>query len=120
MASSIPGPAPAKVLRSLLQLGMDCVQLDLDARPRIGPRPNLFLASSLEGTVVGRLIDTLRQLPCSEKASRVLGLLAHTSDLSRVCKLVNILAAMPDEAEQQWNPSSDRTWSPLMGKLTAQ
>ena len=59
-ACNIPGSVPTKVFRSLLELGKDCVQLEGDARPAIGPRPKLCHGASLEGTVVGRLIDALR------------------------------------------------------------
>ena len=76
-AEDIAGDVPIDLLRTLLQLGKECVQIqDITARPAMGPRAILGHAASLEGTGVGRLIDALRRLPCSPLASRILDLLA--------------------------------------------
>ena len=76
-ADDIAGHVPIDLLRTLLQLGKECVQFqDVSARPAMGPRSNICQAASLGDTVVGRLIDAMRQLPCSPLESRVLALLA--------------------------------------------
>ena len=95
VAEDIAGHVPLDLMHTLLQLGKDCVSSEDTARPAIRPSRNLFHAASLEGTVVGRLIDALRQWPCNPLANRVLGLLAYTTDFALISAVVDVLVTVP-------------------------
>lgn len=59
----MPSYDPKGVVQKLVQLGWDCVDKRENKRPEMGAKGQKMDKDALAGTVVGRLMDILSEIP---------------------------------------------------------